>query len=87
YEIVSYICGNPEKSHSTRVNGKRMAVAASLHAVLCRLRLSDRSRVLWADDICINQSDDAEKAKQVSQMGLFYSHAERCLVYLGEEAD
>ncbi|KAK4097693.1 hypothetical protein N658DRAFT_500207 [Parathielavia hyrcaniae] len=87
YEIISYVWGKPEKSHSIRVNGKRMAITANLHAVLRRLRLPDRPRVLWADGICINQADDAEKGRQVSRMGLYYQWAGRALVYLGEEAD
>jgi len=38
---------------------------------------------VWIDAICINQSDDGEKAIQVDQMGEVYSLAEQVVVWLG----
>jgi hypothetical protein len=40
-------------------------------------------RPLWADAICINQSDQKEKAIQVSMMGKIYSNAQTVIVWLG----
>ena len=45
---------------------------------------------IWADAICINQEDDAEKSLEVAQMGKVYENARRVLIWLGdtdEESD
>lgn len=49
-----------------------------------------RNRVLsngyiWIDAICINQSDDAEKAMQVGIMGHIYKRAQSVVIWLGKE--
>jgi hypothetical protein len=40
-------------------------------------------KYIWADAICINQSDPKEVGHQVRQMGSIYSTAERVIVWLG----
>ncbi|RYP33988.1 hypothetical protein DL767_004509 [Monosporascus sp. MG133] len=40
-------------------------------------------RSLWADAVCINQQDDAEKTKQVASMADIYRQASSVLVWLG----
>lgn len=42
-------------------------------------------RALWVDAICINQADVRERSEQVAIMRDIYQHAERVLVWLGEE--
>lgn len=39
------------------------------------------------DAICINQSDDEEKSREVLQMGAVYSNAKDVVVWLGPSAD
>jgi len=51
------------------------------------LRHESEPITLWADAVCINQRDDAEKSLQVVQMGRVYSAAESVVVWLGEEQD
>lgn len=87
YEAISYVWGDGTPSHSIEVDGKRLAITANLHAVLRRLRNTDKSRHVWADGICINQQDNGEKAKQVSRMGSYYQLAARVVVYMGECED
>jgi hypothetical protein len=41
-------------------------VTISLSTALKRLRKQDGVRILWADAVCINQADIAEKNRQVS---------------------
>ena len=60
-------------------------VTDNLAAALKRLRLSDSSRILWVDAICINQSDCAEKSQQVAQMAAIYANAARVVAWLGEK--
>ncbi|KAF2848133.1 hypothetical protein T440DRAFT_509707 [Plenodomus tracheiphilus IPT5] len=42
------------------------------------------TRFFWIDQICINQSDDAEKSAQVRMMHDIYYCAKETLIYLGE---
>ena len=38
---------------------------------------------MWADAVCINQSDLDERSSQVSIMGDIYKNAQKCQVWLG----
>ncbi|KAI9779440.1 MAG: hypothetical protein M1839_007405 [Geoglossum umbratile] len=40
---------------------------------------------IWVDAICINQSDDLEKAEQVALMGDIYKSAQSVVIWLGRE--
>lgn len=59
-------------------------MTANCEAVLYHLRHRARSRLLWVDSICINQSSDEEKSQQVQIMGEIYLQAKRVIVWLGE---
>jgi len=58
-----------------------------LNSALKRLRLQDKTRTLWADALCINQTDNEEKSRQVRLMAQIYGKAARVLAYLGDDAD
>lgn len=47
------------------------------------MRLRHSKRIIWADAVCINQQDDAEKSHQVPLMGSIYSLAKTDAVWLG----
>jgi hypothetical protein len=47
------------------------------------MRELQRPRPLWADAICINQSDQKEKAVQISMTGKIYSNPQPVIVWLG----
>ena len=47
------------------------------------LTVTDESRFLWVDAICINQTDDSERSQQVRSMAKIYEDARRVLVWLG----
>jgi Heterokaryon incompatibility protein (HET) len=66
------------------VDGHPFQVTISLESVLAHFRRPSRARVIWADAICINQSDDVEKTSQVNLMHDIYQSAEQCLVWLGD---
>jgi hypothetical protein len=42
-----------------------------------------KNRRLWADALCINQSNDVERSEQVAKMGWIYQHAANVLIFLG----
>lgn len=88
YEALSYCWGPIHPIHAMLLNGKRFAITPNLfmalwHITVCR----DKPLVLWVDAICINQSDNAEKAQQVGMMREIYEGASRTIVWLGPDED
>jgi hypothetical protein len=62
-------------------------VTESLHSALWRIREQKLASVLWADAVCINQSNDDEKTNQVRMMQDIYSQADTVIVWLGDSQD
>ena len=85
YETVSYCWGDAKKRAFIEVDGTQLDVPASSEAVLRRLRLKYRNRVVWIDAVCINQGDIAERGQQVAMMGDIYRRSKGNLIYLGED--
>jgi hypothetical protein len=61
----------------------RLLITKNLDVALRRLRLTDKKRRLWADAVCINQSDEKEKATQIPPMVHVFRGARRVLAWLG----
>jgi hypothetical protein len=85
YEAVSYVWGRGVRDAFIICNGKFLRITESLHSVLCRIRLTNSSRCVWADAICINQDDNDERGYQVGQMLNIYQKASQTLVWLGSD--
>ncbi|KAG8162745.1 hypothetical protein KVR01_007223 [Diaporthe batatas] len=83
FEAISYVWGRPKKSRVIIIDGQLLRITRSLRRALLQTRLPDRPRRLWADGICINQSDDTEKGHQVAAMGRIYTASQRTLICLG----
>ena len=62
-----------------------LALGQNLACALKYLRYTDKTRRLWIDAVCINQSDIEERGSQVSQMDKIYKFANRVVVWLGPE--
>jgi hypothetical protein len=87
YEALSYTWGDATKCRAIECNGKHFGVSQNLFDALINIRLSDKSRAIWIDALCINQENDAEKSEQVQYMYRIYRAATRVIVWLGIEAD
>lgn len=85
YEAISYVWGNPSRTAQITCNGVPLRITQSIHDALARVRHTDKPRRLWADQICINQDDLAERSQQVELMNLVYKNAEQVLVWLGDD--
>lgn len=72
YTALSYCWGDAKEYAEILVNGKKAQVRKSLGIALRYLRRIGDAMVVWADAICINQSDLKEKSSQVSMMGQIY---------------
>ncbi|KAH7134683.1 heterokaryon incompatibility protein-domain-containing protein [Dactylonectria estremocensis] len=84
YDAISYVWGNSESLIDVEISGHTVGVTKNLHSLLQRLRLADRTRPLWIDQLCINQWDLKEKAQQVRLMRQIYSKCQTCQIWMGE---
>jgi hypothetical protein len=84
YEALSYVWGDPALTRDVEVSGQVVSITDNLYAVLHQLRLPDRSRALWIDQLCIDQTNNEQKAHQIKLMRQIYSTCSCCLLWLGE---
>ncbi|KAF2028294.1 hypothetical protein EK21DRAFT_114062 [Setomelanomma holmii] len=81
YTAISYCAGDPQKTRELRIDGKSFNAFANLaHAIEetyrhCRGTSGNEEPMIWADQICINQSDLLERSHQVSFMQKVYENA------------
>jgi hypothetical protein len=87
YAALSYAWGDATRRKSIPVNGYPIAITESLHSALKNMTAVASPLNIWADAICINQSDDSERSQQVRVMGEIYSRAAGVLVWLGHESE
>ncbi|KAK4186793.1 heterokaryon incompatibility protein-domain-containing protein [Podospora australis] len=91
YEALSYCWGNEadrsliavQVDHENSTKQLQVSITQSLADALTDLRLATTDRLLWADAICINQTDSEEKSTQVRQMCSIYERSRRTVAYLG----
>jgi hypothetical protein len=88
FTTISYCAGDPRNIRSVLVNGEPFNAFANLDHALRQARhfwmthRADRELLLWADQVCINQSNKSERSHQVGFMGEIYAAAEQVLVCL-----
>ncbi|KAL2071847.1 hypothetical protein VTL71DRAFT_13082 [Oculimacula yallundae] len=87
YSALSYVWGDPIEVKEISVDGTSFHVTANLDSALRHMRDASRSRKVWADAICINQTDNEEKSNQVQQMRAVYNTARHTIIYLGDATE
>jgi len=92
FEALSYVWGSQDDQQIIHIDTDTSSslpfqVTRNLHLALVHLRDPVFERVLWCDAVCINQTDEKEKAYQVGSMANIYGLAQRVVVWLGEEGD
>lgn len=93
YTTLSYCAGDPKNTEAILVNGVEFNAFANLGHALRQARFfwkdryQDTELLLWADQICIDQSTPSERSHQVSMMGKIYSSCKEVLVCLSQEVD
>lgn len=94
YEALSYTWGPAGRDEPITIapdhgqpqrHDTFLLVRENLATALRNLRQPDKPRVLWIDQICINQPDTLERARQVSRMAEIYTSAWRVVVWLGTD--
>ncbi|KAI0436818.1 heterokaryon incompatibility protein-domain-containing protein [Xylaria telfairii] len=85
YEALSYVWGEPVFDATIVCNEDiPFKITSSLHRALVRLRAVDKPRVLWVDQICINQASKPDRTAQVARMTRIYSGCQNAIVWLGD---
>ncbi|RYP14769.1 hypothetical protein DL765_006146 [Monosporascus sp. GIB2] len=75
FQALSYVWGLHPPTLDIRCNGKPLRITESLQHALRLVRRRDREIFVWADAICINQSDLKERKQQVALMRSIFSKA------------
>ncbi|KAJ3951184.1 hypothetical protein N0V92_012419 [Colletotrichum tropicale] len=85
YLALSYVWGKPASTSSIQIDGIDVRITDNLAEALTQVRdaYPGAPQRIWADALCINQSDTAEKNRQVPLMGNIYSLAKTTVIYLG----
>ncbi|KAL2754845.1 hypothetical protein ACRALDRAFT_1071486 [Sodiomyces alcalophilus JCM 7366] len=86
YEALSYVWGSPVGTLPILCNGRRLLVTPNCRDALNALRRKSRTRVLWIDAICIDQTEEGteERNEQVKLMGEVYQRCRRVIIWLGQ---
>jgi hypothetical protein len=87
YEPISYAWGEQTNRRQILCDGKILSITASLYGALRQFRHEQEARILWADGVCIDQSNLAERAHQVGLMESVYKNGVCTLVWLGESRE
>jgi hypothetical protein len=87
YDALSYVWGDPTPAALIKcrdeVDEGELGIGRGLALALLAFRLTDQTRRIWVDALCINQKDVAERQSQVRLMGFIYEQAQRVLCWLG----
>lgn len=87
FKAMSYVWGHSLKPFILRTRQGSIGLTASLYFGLRRVRKKDSSVFIWADAICIDQSNSQEKSHQIRLMPEIYQTAEHVFAWLGYMAD
>jgi len=93
YSALSYVWGESEVKKNVTVNGLSIAVTPNLANALSNIRSTilplleaeGTAPYIWADALCINQTDIIERNEQVMRMGRIYKSASHVLSWLIQE--
>ncbi|KAF3023091.1 hypothetical protein E8E14_013286 [Neopestalotiopsis sp. 37M] len=83
FAAISYVWGDVGDAVAIQVNGAPLRISRNLHDGLKELRAQGVQSWLWADQICICQTDLEEKQHQVGMMGKIFGNAELVYAWLG----
>lgn len=91
HNALSYCAGDLRKTDVVLINGVKCNVFANLKHALVEARRfwrensKEREVLLWVDQLCIDQSNIAERSHQVGLMRDIYQSAEQVIICLSTE--
>ncbi|KAI7760018.1 hypothetical protein LZL87_012389 [Fusarium oxysporum] len=87
YEALSYTWGDTSTQRCIAIWGSRFYISENLHQLLYARRSIFHDRVLWVDQICINQKNSEEIESQIEKMRDIYIDADRVIAWLDDSFD
>jgi hypothetical protein len=83
YTAISYAWGTDNLTNDIVVDNKRVSITKSAYAVLAAMRSYSSPKTIWIDAICINQTREVEKKRQIPLMTVIYESSNEVMVWLG----
>lgn len=83
YVALSYTWGDENDTVPLELQGQTLHVTRNLASALRNISQMVKKLVIWADALCINQTDLSERAAQVRLMGDIYRNADHVLIWIG----
>ncbi|KAI9148817.1 Heterokaryon incompatibility protein [Paramyrothecium foliicola] len=83
YAAISYTWGDMRNTVEVMVNGRYLSVRRNLYDCLLQLWIHSVESWLWADGLCINQTDLEEKKHAVAGMDVIFHNARLVYAWLG----
>ena len=87
YSAISYVWGVPLRPYKLGTAEGMFLLMASLNSALKQIRDEETAILVWADAICINQTDGYEKAIQIRLMQDIFRRATQVIAWIGNESD
>lgn len=88
YEAISYCWGDASLTNVVLCDEQDVSITTSLFEALGELRCAAEPRTIWADALCIDQTNVDDKTQQVQLFHRIYSQATRTVIWLGpDESD
>jgi hypothetical protein len=84
YEALSYTWGSKDPPQYMYCGDGYVPITINCEIALRSLRPWFRSRKIWVDAICIDQTSDLDKTQQIRMMPEIYSKAEQVVIWMGE---
>ncbi len=78
-----YMCSLEDNKRTIEVNSLDFDVTQNLHNALTRIRNVKESHIFWVDAVCIDQSNNVEKAAQIRLISNIFHYAMEVWCWLG----
>jgi hypothetical protein len=84
FDIASYTWGNEVPKYDPKIYGVDWEVTINSQRLedLKKLMMEANLQYLWVDCVCINQTDEEEKAHEIPKMHFYYKRAQNCHILL-----
>jgi len=87
YEAISYVWGSGVPDSTILLGGRPLEITRSAFNIIRKRRSMWEDKLIWIDQVCINQKDDGvEKTAQVKMMSRIYKEAALVTAYLGDSS-
>lgn len=84
YKALSYAWGDGHRTESLRLNGSLLPITKTLFTCLKCLTSVVSEKLIWIDQVCIDQDNHEDKEFSIPLMGRIFEQAQEVIAWLGE---